>query len=180
VNDVTVQIVENHITVPEDVDLTLDGSKVAVTGTRGMVARDFSHAKLKMSYQDRVLRVWAENPRKKRAALVNTIVSHVNNMITGVNTGFTYRLKIVFIHFPMNIQIRDNILSISNFIGERQPRYAKILPGVEVSVEGDDIIVTGNEIELVGQTAANIQQATKIRNKDLRKFLDGVYVYKKE
>lgn len=176
----TVQIVENYVTVPEEVDLTLDGSKVAVTGGKGMISRDFSHAKLNMEYKDKVLRVWAENPRKKRAALVNTIISHVNNMITGVTKGFTYRLKIVFIHFPLNIQVRGDRVSLSNFIGERQPRYAKILPNVKVSVEGDDIVVTGNDIEFVGQTAANIQEATKIRNKDLRKFLDGVYVYRKE
>jgi large subunit ribosomal protein L6 len=180
VNDVTVEIVENQVTVPEDVDLTLDGSKVAVTGTRGKVVRDFAHAKLKLDYQGRVLRVWAENPRKKQAALVNTIASHVKNMITGVTRGFTYRIKIVFIHFPMNIQVKGNRVSINNFVGERQARYAAILPGVKVSVEGDDIVVTGNDIEMVGQTAANIQEATKIRNKDLRKFLDGLYVYKKE
>jgi large subunit ribosomal protein L6 len=180
VNDVTVQIVENHVTVPEDVDLTLDGSKVAVTGTNGKVVRDFAHAKLNMDYQNRVLRVWAENPRKKQAALVNTIISHVKNMITGVTEGFTYKLKIVFIHFPMNIQVREGRVSISNFVGERQARYARILPGVKVSVEGDDIVVSGNDIEMVGQTAANIQESAKIRNKDLRKFLDGLYVYKKE
>jgi large subunit ribosomal protein L6 len=180
VNDVTVQIVENHVTVPEDVDLTLDGSKVAVTGTNGKVVRDFAHAKLNMDYQNRVLRVWAENPRKKQAALVNTIVSHVKNMITGVTEGFTYKLKIVFIHFPMNIQVREGRVSVSNFVGERQARYARILPGVKVSVEGDDIVVSGNDIEMVGQTAANIQESAKIRNKDLRKFLDGLYVYKKE
>ena len=67
-----------------------------------------------------------------------------------------------------------------NFIGEQQPRIAKILPGIDVKVEGDDIIVSGADIETVGQTAANIQQSTHIRNKDLRKFLDGIYVYKKE
>jgi large subunit ribosomal protein L6 len=180
VNDVTVQIVENHVTVPDDVDLTLNGSKVAVTGTNGKVVRDFAHAKLRMDYRDRVLRVWAENPRKKQAALVNTITSHVKNMITGVTEGFTYRLKIVFIHFPMNIQVGGDRVSINNFVGERQARYAAILPGVKVSVEGDDIVVTGSDVEMVGQTAANIQEATKIRNKDLRKFLDGIYVYKKE
>jgi len=177
---VTVQIVENSVTVPEDVDLTLDGHKVAVTGTNGKVERDFGHTKLSLDYQDRVLRVWTENPRKKQAALVNTITSHVSNMIKGVTEGFTYRLKIVFIHFPMNIQLRGNKIVINNFVGEQKAREAKILEGVQVHVEGDDIIVTGPDIEKVAQTAANIQQSTHIRNKDLRKFLDGIYVYKKE
>lgn len=176
----TVQIMENSVTVPEDVDLTLDGHKVAVTGVNGRVERDFGHTKLSLDYQERVLRVWAENPRKKQASLVNTITSHVRNMIKGVTEGFTYRLKIVFIHFPMNIQFRGDNVVINNFVGEQKAREAKILEGVKVHVEGDDIIVTGPDIEKVAQTAANIQQSTNIRNKDLRKFLDGIYVYKKE
>ncbi|MBN2335334.1 50S ribosomal protein L6 [Candidatus Bathyarchaeota archaeon] len=176
----TVQIVENTVTVPDDVDLTLDGYKVAVTGTNGKIERDFAHANLKLAYQDKVLRVYAENPRKKQASLVNTISSHVKNMIKGVTVGFTYRLKIVFIHFPMNIQIRGNKVVINNFVGEQRAREAKIIEGVTVQVDGDDIIVTGSDIEKVAQTAANIQQSTSIRNKDLRKFLDGLYVYRKE
>jgi len=177
---VTVEIIENYVEVPEEVNLTLDGHKVAVTGTNGTVTRDFGHTKLNLNYQDNVLRIWAENPRKKQASLVNTLTSHVNNMIKGVTKGFTYKLKIVFIHFPMNITVQGRRVLINNFIGERSPRIAKIIGDIQVTVEGDDIIVTGNDIEAVAQTAANIQQSTKIRNKDLRKFLDGIYVYQKE
>ena len=176
----TVVIVENNVDVPEEVNLTLDGYKVAVTGNNGTVTRDFAHANLNLDYQDKTLRVWAENPKKKQASLVNTISSHVKNMIKGVTEGFTYRLKIVFIHFPMTINVQGNKVLINNFVGERSPRVAKIFGDVQVKVDGDDIVVTGNDIEAVAQTAANIQESTKIRNKDLRKFLDGIYVYKKE
>ena len=176
----TVQIVENSVSVPDDVNLSLNADKVAVTGSNGTVERDFSHARLNLEYSVGALRIWAENPRKKQAALVNTVTSHVNNMIKGVTEGFTYRLKIVFIHFPVNIQIQRNRVIINNFVGEQKPRMAKILKEVSVRIEGDDIIVQGNDIERVAQTAANIQESTKIRNKDLRKFLDGIYIYKKE
>jgi len=177
---VTVQIIENTVEVPEEVNLTLDGHKVAVTGTNGTVSRDFAHAKLNLDYAENTLRIWVENPRKKQASLVNTLSSHVKNMIKGVTDGFTYRLKIVFIHFPMTINVQGNRVVINNFVGERSPRVAKIQGNVQVKVDGDDIIVTGNDIESVAQTAANIQQSTHIRNKDLRKFLDGIYVYRKE
>jgi large subunit ribosomal protein L6 len=177
---VTVQIVEQNIEVPEGVNLTLDGHKVAVTGTNGELNYDFGHAGLNMVFQENTLRIWAENPRRKQAALVKTITSHVNNMIKGVTQGFTYRLKIVFIHFPLTINIRGDKVVINNFIGERAPRVAKIKGNVQVKVEGDDIVVTGNDINNVAQTAANIQESTKIKNKDLRKFLDGIYVYQKE
>ncbi|MCW4049254.1 MAG: 50S ribosomal protein L6 [Candidatus Bathyarchaeota archaeon] len=176
----TVQIVEKSVMVSDDVNLTLDGHKVAVTGTNGTVVRDFAHTKLNIDYQDNTLRVWVVNPKKKQASLVNTITSHINNMIKGVTDGFTYRLKIVFIHFPMNFEVRQNEFIINNFVGEQNVRIAKLHGDVQVRVEGDDVIVTGANIEHVAQTAANIQQATKIRNKDLRKFLDGIYVYKKE
>jgi large subunit ribosomal protein L6 len=177
---VTVQIVEQNVEVPEEVNLTLDGHKVAVTGTNGELNYDFGHAGLNMVFQENTLGVWAENPRRRKAALVKTIASHVTNMIKGVTVGFTYRLKIVFIHFPLTINIQRDKVVINNFIGERAPRVARIRGNVQIKVEGDDIIVTGNDINSVAQTAANIQESTKIKNKDLRKFLDGIYVYQKE
>ena len=176
----TVEIVENNVEIPKGVNLSLDGNKVAVTGNKGTVIRDFGHTKLSIGYQENTLRIWAENPRKKQASLVNTVASHVKNMIKGVTDGFTYKLKIVFIHFPMTVNVQGNRVMINNFVGETNPRIAKIVKGVQVSIDGDDIVVTGNDIESVSQTAANIQESTKIRNKDLRKFLDGIYVYKKE
>ena len=176
----TVEIKENTVEVPEEVNLTLNGYKVAVTGNNGTITRDFGHTKLNLGYQDNTLRIWAENPKKKQASLVNTVASHVKNMIKGVTQGFTYKLKIVFIHFPMTINVQGTRVVINNFVGESSPRIAKIVEGVNVSVQGDDIIVTGNDIETVAKTAANIQESTKIRNKDLRKFLDGIYVYHKE
>ncbi|RLI31941.1 50S ribosomal protein L6 [Candidatus Bathyarchaeota archaeon] len=176
----TVQIVENTLEIPENVDLALNGYKVAVTGSNGNVERDFEHTRVNLNYVDRNLRIWVENPKKKQASLVKTISSHVQNMIKGVTEGYIYRLKIVFIHFPMTIQIQGKKVIINNFVGEQRAREAKIFGDVSVRVEGDDIIVQGVNIEEVAQTAANIQQATKIRNKDLRKFLDGIYVYRKE
>jgi large subunit ribosomal protein L6 len=101
-------------------------------------------------------------------------------MIKGVTQGFTYKLKIVFVHFPMTVRVQGRRIVIQNFIGERQDRYADIAGNVNVTVQGEDVLVEGVDIEEVAQTAANIQQACKIRKKDLRKFLDGIYVYSKE
>ncbi|MGD2200426.1 MAG: 50S ribosomal protein L6 [Candidatus Bathyarchaeota archaeon] len=173
-------IVENSVDIPETVNLTLEGSEVTVTGENGSVSRDFRHARLGLEHAGGTFKVWAVNPRKKEAALVNTLIAHVRNMIKGVTEGFTYKLKIVFVHFPITVKVQGNQITIQNFIGERKDRYAKIYGNVQVSVEGDDIIVRGPDIEEVAQTAANIQQACKIRRKDLRKFLDGIYVYSKE
>ena len=175
-----VTVVENSVTIPEGVTLALEGCKVTVTGEKGSVTKDFTHARLNMEHLDDSVKVWTINPRKKQASLVNTIVAHVKNMIKGVTKGFTYRMKIVFVHFPMTLRIQGNNIVIQNFTGERKSRDAKIVGDAKVRVEGEDIIVEGIDLEEVAQTAANIQRAVKIRRKDRRKFLDGIYVYSKE
>jgi large subunit ribosomal protein L6 len=175
-----VSVVENSVLIPEDVTLTLEGCKVTVTGEMGSVTKDFTHARLNIERLDDSLKVWVVNPRKKQASLVNTIVAHVRNMIKGVMKGYTYRMKIVFVHFPMTLRIERNKIIIQNFTGERKPRDAKIVGDAKVHVEGEDVIIEGVDVNEVAQTAANIQRAVKIRRKDRRKFLDGIYVYSKE
>ena len=144
------------------------------------MVRDFSHAPINIQLDGKTVTVQASWPRKKEAALVGTVRSHIQNMIKGVTKGFTYKLKIVFSHFPITVKIIGKTLTIENFTGERSPRKAKIMGDSKVTVKGDDIIVQGINLEDVSQTAANIQNATKIRNKDPRVFLDGIYVYEKQ
>ena len=100
-------------------------------------------------------------------------------MINGVTSGYTYKMKIVYSHFPITVKVEGNKVIIENFIGERSKRYAKIMPGANVEIKGDDVIITGIDKESGSQTAANIQQATKIKDKDPRVFMDGIYVYQK-
>ena len=100
-------------------------------------------------------------------------------MITGVTKGYQYKLKIVFSHFPISVKLQDKSVLIENFTGERRPRRIKLIGNVKVKIEPDDIIVEGTNLEEVSQTAANIEQATRVRNKDPRVFLDGIYVYER-
>jgi large subunit ribosomal protein L6 len=165
------------VEIPEGVEGMLDGRLVTIKGEKGELTRDFSHAPIKIQLDGKTVTVQASWPRKKEAALVGTISSHIQNMIKGVTTGFTYKLKIVFSHFPITVKIIGKTLTIENFIGERNPRKAKIMGDSKIIIKGDDIIVQGINLEDVSQTAANIQNATKIRNKDPRVFLDGIYVY---
>jgi len=172
----TVKTVE----IPEGVEGMLEGRIVTIKGEKGELVRDFSHAAIQIQLEGKTVTVQASWPRKKEAALVGTIRSHIQNMIKGVTKGFTYKLKIVFSHFPITVKIQGKTLAIENFTGERSPRKAKIMGDSKVTVKGDDIIVQGINLEDVSQTAANIQNATKIRNKDPRVFLDGIYVYEKQ
>jgi large subunit ribosomal protein L6 len=165
------------IQVPGDVQLSLEGRKVTVKGPKGTLTRDFSHEPVSIELDGKTVRVWAAWPRKKEAALVGTIKSHIQNMITGVTKGFTYKLKIVFSHFPISAKLKEKTVLIENFTGERSPRKAMIIGDVMVKIQGEDIIVQGINLEDVSQTAANVEQATKVKRKDPRIFLDGLYVY---
>ena len=167
------------VEIPEGVDGTLEGRIVTIKGEKGELVRDFSHAPINIQLEGKTVTVQASWPRKKEAALVGTVRSHIQNMIKGVTTGFTYKLKIVFSHFPITVKIQGKTLTIQNFTGERSPRKAKIMGDTKVTIKGDDIIVQGINLEDVSQTAANIQNATKIKRKDPRVFLDGIYVYEK-
>jgi large subunit ribosomal protein L6 len=171
--------ISKTLQVPEDVDVTIEGRKVTVKGATGALTRDFSHAPISIDIHDKTIRIWAEWPRKKEAALVGTVHSHIQNMITGVTKGFTYKLKIVFSHFPISVKIKDKTALIENFTGERNPRKAKIVGNVQVKIQSEDIIVQGVNMEDVSQTAANIEQATKVKRKDPRVFLDGIYVFER-
>ncbi len=176
----SLQIVENIVEIPENIQLTLEGRKVTVQGPKGMITKDFTHTKLNIIKDGKSLKLSIENPRRTEAALVGTISAHVKNMIKGVSTGFVYKMKIVFVHFPTSVKVVGKEVHIENFVGERKARIADILGDTKVTIKQDDVILEGIDIDDVSQTAANIQTRAKIRNKDLRKFLDGVYVYSKE
>ncbi len=167
------------IQVPEGASVTLAGKVVTVKGAKGTLTRDFSYVPISISAEGQVVTIRAEWPRKKEAALVGTIHSHIQNMITGAQKGFTYKLKIVFSHFPISAKVQGDAVLIENFTGERRARKIGIIGDVKVKVESDDILVQGLNLEDVSQTAANIEQATRVRKKDPRVFLDGIYVYER-
>jgi len=173
------QIVARRVEIPEGVTVKVDGKKVEVIGERGRLVRDFSNSPVSIDIEDNQVVVSTDQSNRKAIAMVGTVWSHINNMMKGVTKGFTYKLKIVYAHFPISVKVEGEKILIENFLGERSPRVAKIVGDVKVIVKGDDVIIQGINIEEVGQTAANIEQATRIKNKDPRKFLDGIYIYEK-
>jgi large subunit ribosomal protein L9e len=119
---------------------------------------------------------------RKQLACVRTICSHIENLFVGVTKGFLYKMRFVYSHFPINVTLAGDTVEIRNFLGEKRVRKVVLIPGVtyvrSANVK-DQIELMGNDIAAVSLTAARIQQATNIRHKDLRKFLDGIYVSEK-
>jgi large subunit ribosomal protein L6 len=127
---------------------------------------------------DRTITIRPAGKRKRDLAITNTAKSIINNMLTGVDKGFRYKLKIVFAHFPISVKVRGREIYVENFFGERSARISHIVgDATKVNISGDDVIVKGPSLEEVSQTAANIESSTRVKGKDQRVFLDGLYIY---
>jgi len=169
-----------RVEFPEGVDVEIgDESLIKVTGPKGSLTRRLWYPGIEIKKDESCLVVDSKVTRKRNRAMVGTLTSHLANMVKGVSEGFEYRMKAVYSHFPIQLKVTKNELVIGNFLGERKPRTAKIMENASVEVSGDEVIVTGIDKEGVGQTMANIEQATRVRGFDIRVFQDGIYLVDK-
>ncbi|XP_040987994.1 60S ribosomal protein L9-like [Juglans microcarpa x Juglans regia] len=175
--------------IPEGVKIKVKAKLIEVEGPRGKLTRNFKH--LNLDFQlitddegKRKLKVEAWFGSRKTSAAIRTALSHVDNLITGVTKGYRYKMRFVYAHFPINASITSSNRSIEirNFLGEKKVRKVDMLEGVSIlrsEKVKDELILDGNDIELVSRSAALINQKCHVKNKDIRKFLDGIYVSEK-
>jgi len=173
-----------ELDIPEEVEVKLINEKIVeIKGPLGTVRKSFEGVPVRFKIEDNKIKYEIYWKGKKGYSLVNTIAGRIKNVFVGVTQGYTYKMKAYYVHFPINMSVEGDHVIINNFAGERGMRKAKILPGVNVKVikKGTDIdlIITGIDKDAVGQTAANIYLATKVKSKDPRVFLDGIYLYYK-
>ena len=164
--------------VPAGVHVKLEGRHLSAKGPLGEVRRDFPIEAIAVQVRPGVVELTLKIPpnRKRAKALLNTWERHLANQIQGATKGFEAKLKSVAAHFPMKLQVKEDHLLIENFLGEKYPRTATIVPGVTATVEGDFVVLRGPDIELVGRCAATIERTTHIRDYDPRVFQDGIYI----
>merc|ERR1712170_230290 len=170
------------VTVPDEVDVSVKSRVVTVKGSRGTLVKSFKHLAVDISMPDKkTVRVEKWFGKKKELAAVRTVCSHITNLIKGVTKGYQYKMRSVYAHFPINCAISEggSLVEVRNFLGEKFIRRVRMAEGVKVEnskAQKDELIISGNSIESVSQSAALIQQSTTVKNKDIRKFLDGLYV----
>ncbi|KKK41275.1 hypothetical protein LCGC14_0639660 [marine sediment metagenome] len=181
---VKIAFFKEELEIPDGVKVTLEGNhQIRVKGPNGNIKKDFSHIRgIKVSVKDKKVLFSTDFPKSGTLALTKTIISIINNLIIGVQTNYKYVSKIAYSHFPCSIRIdkKNKRLFVENFLGERAPRASKYPDNVKVELKGDDIYFIGPDKELLGQSAANVKMACRIRKKDPRVFQDGVYLYKKQ
>ncbi|MBR9679645.1 MAG: 50S ribosomal protein L6 [Candidatus Altiarchaeota archaeon] len=167
---------EKTIELVEAVSVKMDDRHITVSGPKGQLKREFYHPFIKFQITDKQVELTSKKENKSCKMMMNTFAAHIQNMIIGVTKGYRYKLAIVYVHFPMRVRIQGDDIIIENFLGEKTPRATRKFPDVTMKIEGKEIIVEGINIEHVGQTAANLEIATKIRSKDRRVFKDGIYL----
>lgn len=175
------QEISAEVEAPASVMIKKEGNVIQVKGTLGAIKKDFTKLPATVTVQGNKVTIKPYGTRKRDLAVTNTARSLIAAMIKGVEKGYTYKLKIIFAHFPISVKVKGKELHVENFYGERSARISKIVgDATKVSVVGEDVVIQGPSLENVSQTAANIELSTKTKGKDQRVFLDGLYVYFKE
>ncbi|EOD51339.1 putative 60s ribosomal protein l9 protein [Neofusicoccum parvum] len=174
------------LTIPEGVKVSIKTRVVTVEGPRGKLIKDLGHLAVSFTHPKKdVINIELHHGARKSVATLRTVRTIINNLIIGVTKGFKYKMRYVYAHFPINVNIDKNNetglfeVEIRNFLGEKYVRRVVMHPGVDVEASKnvkDELQLTGNDLENVSQSAADIQQVCRVRNKDIRKFLDGLYV----
>tara|TARA_B100001167_G_scaffold143076_1_gene91596 strand:+ start:254 stop:811 length:558 start_codon:yes stop_codon:yes gene_type:complete len=170
---------ETEVEIPQDVKVIFKNPMLHVEGPLGKTYKNFKKIPVNITINNNKILIKASGTRKKHYAILNTATSLIQTLCDGVIDGYTVKMKIVFSHFPITVKLEDKKVLIENFQGEKAPRISRIWGKSKVTPKGDDLIITGPVLTDVTQTAAEIQSKSKVKNKDHRVFLDGIYRYSK-
>jgi large subunit ribosomal protein L6 len=169
------------IDIPDMVTVRMEGNLIVVGGKLGTLQKDLTKLPISVEIKDKKLMIKPPGTRKRDLAITNTAKSIILSMIKGVEQGFTYKLKVIYAHFPISVKTKGKEIHVENYFGERAPRVSRVVGDTtKVNIVGEDVIVQGPSLEDVSQTAANIEFSTKLKGKDQRVFLDGLYIYSRE
>ena len=169
---------EKKLQIPDNVRINMNSHTLNIVGPKGTNIRKIGFPNLSLSLSNNEILLYTKKNSRNEKRLIETISSHIRNMIYGTINGYTAKLKVCSGHFPIKVTIENKKVVISNFLGEKIPRKADIIDGVSAKIENDIIIVEGIDKEKTMQTAANIERATRITNRDRRIFQDGCYIIK--
>jgi large subunit ribosomal protein L6 len=168
--------VEKFVEIPQGMNVSISGNEMIFKFNGKETRKRFNLGKIVISIKDNKISVCAEKSTKRELKMIGTIVAHLNNLMKGTKENFVYQLEICNVHFPMTLKVEGDLVKIKSFLGEKIERKARILPNAKVEIKGNKIEVSSYDIEAAGQTAANLEQATKIRNRDRRIFQDGIFI----
>jgi large subunit ribosomal protein L6 len=168
-----------ELQIPDEASAEMDHLELTVEGSNGSVTRRLWYPDVSVSVDGDSVVIESDEDDAKTMSTLGTFESHVRNMFHGVTEGWEYEMEVFYSHFPMQVDVEGEEVVIENFLGERAPRRTEIHGDTDVSVSEEQITLSGPDVEAVGQTAADIEQLTRVTDKDVRIFQDGVYITQK-
>ncbi len=166
--------------IPVGINVTMKKHMIQFQGPLGKTFKSFRKIPVNIEINDGKLTLKAQGTRKRDYSILHTARSLIKNIFEGLLEGYTIKMKVVYAHFPITVKVKEKTVLIENFQGERAPRTTTIVGNTKIVPKGEDVILTGEVWTDITQTAANIELKTKVKNKDHRVFLDGIYVYEKK
>ncbi len=186
--------IRKDVEIPDDITVTIDNKVITVEGeplvdgkkTKRKLTKSFEHFDVVDITKEENIMVFTSYfvDRYKKSLTLNA-AGVFENMIKGVREGYIYKSKIAYSHFPITVEpdLKKKEIVVKNLYGGRKPLKVKITgDDTVVSVEGDDVIITGIDKEAVGQTAANMKEICRLRGKrkkDPEAFIDGIWPFEK-
>ncbi len=168
-----------ELDIPDEITVEVDHLDVTVEGPDGSVTRRLWYPDVSVDVDGDQVVIESDTENAKTNATIGTFESHITNAFHGVTEGWEYEMEVFYSHFPMQVRVDGDEVVIENFLGEKAPRRTTIHGDTQVSVDGESLTLSGPNKEHVGQTAADIEQLTKVKGKDTRVFQDGVYITQK-
>ena len=169
------------IEIPKGVTVEVKSRVVSVKGPKGTLVKSFKHikAEVEVNKKENAVYIHIYMTTYKQGAVLFTLRSHIYNMIQGVSTGYRYKMHEVHKYFPIDLQVKDNSVHIIKYLGQRDIKVIPLPEGIKGSKNPKDageIYLDGCDNELLGQTCSKIYQSCYPKNKDIRKFLDGIFI----
>ena len=147
------RIGNSPITVPDGVDVKIDGNKITVKGPKGTLEREI-HKNMQVIMEENIITVKRPNDQKENRSLNGLTRSLINNMIEGVSKEFTKTLEVNGVGYRVQKQGNKIVLTL----GYSHPVEMQEPEGITFDVpNANTIIVRGIDKEMVGQTAAVIR-----------------------
>jgi large subunit ribosomal protein L6 len=172
--------VQEIVAIPDGISCEVSHKSFVCKKGNDSVTKAFNKPGLVMKINGKNVEISNAKANKKDTAVVKSAVAHVKNMFRGLEKHYVYHMEICNVHFPMTVKHEGNKLIINNFLGEKEKRFATIVAGVKLEIKGQQLVLSGADVEAVGQSAANIEKATWVTHRDRRVFQDGIFITSKD
>lgn len=170
----------SEVEIPENIGFEINGNTILISSEKGKIERTYPLRNIKIEKKENKVSISPTEKTAKNRAIVGTFSAHIINMIKGVQEGFVYKLKVCSGHFPMNVKVQGNEISVSNFLGSKKVKKIEIPAEVQVKVSEELIEVSSINVEKAGNFASKIETLTRLNKKDRRIFQDGIFLIEKK